>query len=172
MYPQISLAMNDCKCKECNGMINALRNLGDSVMDAQERMKDCDYRAVLDASKIVYEAANRERKRAKMTLDEKANANNRMKLKLIETMVENVMHEHEWETLTICCVRKFILRRSDGMISESDLNDTVVRKNMTHCIAKQLKCGRRRLAVTANNNNNESKGVQFEEEEEALFPIR
>ena len=146
-------------------------------MDAQERMKDYDYKMILDASKSVYEAANRERKRAKKALEEKTNANNRMKLKLIETMVENVMREHEWDTLTICCVRKFVLQKSDGLILESDLNDTVVRKNMTHCIAKELKSSRRTFAVTANHSNKkDSKKMQYEEqeeeEEEALFPIR
>lgn len=156
-----------CSCKLSKRTMTALRGMQDAVSDAQERLNDGDYKAILESTKHVYDACMNDMHKFNTIHDQGREVLSRMGLMAVDGIIGCIIRDEEWKGLTLSLMRQKIEERSHGTIVACGMSDDFLKEVMKKHILQVKKRDRNR----DRKRKRAEESTNREDEEHTLFPI-
>lgn len=150
-----------CSCKLSDETMSAFRSMQDAVFDAQERMKDGDYKVIMESMKHVFDACMNDKHKFDYHRARHREARANLKFMVIEGVIGWIVRDEEWEGMTMEWMRNKIKEVSNARTIP--MNDETLKEVMKKHILQVKKRDRKRKRAEESTNR--------EDEEHTLFPI-
>lgn len=150
----------------CITLLPKLQKLGDCVMDAQDRLRDGDFKLIMEATKGIFDACGAEKSRIENVIKQQKEVQSRLTYLVVENLVGIILRDEAWNELTISELKRLIIERSNGMVVPTGVGDEVLKSMMKKHIQQVLQVKEERK-----KRKRKRAHAQDEQKEEYLFPI-